>query len=63
MTDKYIHSFILDVEDDLDGNYKITYRNDDWFSKTIVRVPTKKWTKKFYKLLSKLNIHKKDFSY
>ena len=54
---KYVHDFTLDVEDDMEGNYKIVYENEDYYSKTIIKIPIKKFEKKILKFLIDLGIH------
>ena len=53
----YIHDFLLNVEDNMDGSFKIVYENDDWYSKTIIKIPVKNFEKKILKFLVDLGIH------
>ena len=56
---EYVKDFHLSLEDDMEGFYKITYENSDWFSKTIVKVSEKEFRKKILKFLIELGINER----
>ena len=53
----YLHDFLLNVEDDMDGKFKIVYENDNYYSKTIIKIPVEKFEKKILKFLIDIGIH------